>query len=103
MGGRSPAPEKWAAQIVALTALDRAAVAHARQVGKPDDYFWNCDACKEQRYLVRRDILWWFGLGPARYASASQISKLSPPAKAPPEIGLMPVVMRTMSGLGRAR
>jgi glycosyltransferase involved in cell wall biosynthesis len=47
-----------------LRALDRAAIAHARQVGKPDDYFLNCDAYKEQRYNVRRRILESFGLGP---------------------------------------
>jgi glycosyltransferase involved in cell wall biosynthesis len=47
-----------------LKALDQAAVAHARQVGKPDDYFLNCSAFKEQRYNVRRRILESFGLGP---------------------------------------
>jgi glycosyltransferase involved in cell wall biosynthesis len=47
-----------------LKALDQAAVAHARQVGKPDDYFLNCDVYKEQRYIVRRDILKRYGLGP---------------------------------------
>jgi glycosyltransferase involved in cell wall biosynthesis len=56
---RSVAPKLWH-----LKALDRAAVAHARLVGKADDYFLNCDAFKEQRYLVRRDILRRFGLGP---------------------------------------
>jgi glycosyltransferase involved in cell wall biosynthesis len=47
-----------------LKALDQAAVAHARQVAKPDDYFLNCDAYKDQRYHVRRRILESFGLGP---------------------------------------
>lgn len=47
-----------------LRVLDRAAVAHARQAGKPDDYFLKCYAFKEQRYMVRRDILARFGLGP---------------------------------------
>jgi glycosyltransferase involved in cell wall biosynthesis len=56
---RSVAPKLWH-----LKALDRAAVAHARLVGKPDDYFLNCEAFKEQRYLLRRDILQRFGLGP---------------------------------------
>jgi cellulose synthase/poly-beta-1,6-N-acetylglucosamine synthase-like glycosyltransferase len=46
-----------------LNALDKAAVAHARHVGKPDDYFLNCDGYKEQRYHVRRRILESFGLG----------------------------------------
>jgi glycosyltransferase involved in cell wall biosynthesis len=47
-----------------LKALHQAAVAHARHVGKPDDYFLNCAAYKEQRYNVRRRILESFGLGP---------------------------------------
>jgi glycosyltransferase involved in cell wall biosynthesis len=47
-----------------LKALDRAAIAHARRVDKPDNYFLNCGAFKEQRYNVRRRILEGFGLGP---------------------------------------
>lgn len=47
-----------------LRALDQVAVAHARQVDRPDDYFLNCDAFKEQRYHVRRRVLESFGLGP---------------------------------------
>jgi glycosyltransferase involved in cell wall biosynthesis len=47
-----------------LGTLDRAAIAHARQVRKPDNYFLNSEAYKEQRYHVRRRILENFGLGP---------------------------------------
>jgi hypothetical protein len=47
-----------------LKALKQTAVAHARLVGKPDDYFLNCDAFKAQLYHVRRRILEGLGLGP---------------------------------------
>jgi hypothetical protein len=47
-----------------LKALDQSAIAHARQVGKPDDYFLTCAAYKEQRYNLRRRILESLGLGP---------------------------------------
>jgi hypothetical protein len=47
-----------------LKALDQAAIAHARQVGKPDNYFLNGRAYKEQRYHLRRRILERYGLGP---------------------------------------
>ena len=47
-----------------LKALKQTAVAHARLVGKPDDYFLNCDAFKAQLYHVHRRILEGLGLGP---------------------------------------
>jgi glycosyltransferase involved in cell wall biosynthesis len=70
-----------------LKALDQAAVAHARHVGKPDDYFLNCNAYREQRYHVRRRILEGFGLGPLirlrrRLASEERVPRL--PATLPP-------------------
>ena len=52
------------ARLRHLKILEKAAVAHARQVNKPDDYFLNCDAYIQQRYVVRRHILGRFGLGP---------------------------------------
>lgn len=47
-----------------LRAYAQAAVAHARHVGKPDNYFLNCDAYREKRYHLRRRVLEGFGLGP---------------------------------------
>ncbi len=40
------------------------AVAFARQVGKPEDYFLNTELCKNQAYCMRRKFFQTCGLGP---------------------------------------
>lgn len=47
-----------------LRDLKRSAVLLAREAGKPDDYFTNTEAFREQYYLLRRRVFNRFGLGP---------------------------------------
>jgi hypothetical protein len=61
-----------------LRLLKEVAVAHARQVGKPDDYFLNCDAFKAQLYHVHRRILEGFGFGPLLRLRRQLRAKLLP-------------------------
>ncbi|MGC2658601.1 MAG: glycosyltransferase [Bryobacteraceae bacterium] len=59
-----PNEAKVKTELRHLKALKQTAVAHARQVGKPDSYFLNCDYFRAQLYWVNRRIMEGFGLGP---------------------------------------